>query len=247
MPVPQHTRKHEHAAVVTAERHLEYVHDDPPPAPDRIVLCYHDGLFEHVTDAYETAAFTTFGTGAALVGTDGRVGVVRVPGVGGPSTSLSMENLIARGANTLCAVGTAGSLQPDLTVGDVVVVDRALRDEGTSHHYLEARPYVAASESVQVALESALDGDPDGVGPTWTTDAPHRETAAEVERYREDGILTVDMEAAAVFAIARYRDVDAGALFTISDELDPDGWEPAFFDTQEHLERIVAAAIDALR
>lgn len=246
MTVPQLPEKLDHPSLVTAEGTIEHFYEETPAAPDRIVLCFDDDLFEHVTSAYDTTPFDAFGTGAELTATDGRVGVVRVPGVGGPATSLTMEVLIAQGATTFCVVGLAGSLRADLTVGDLVVVDRALRDEGTSHHYLEPSPYVDASGSVRESLEAALEGDAYAVGPTWTTDAPYRETAAEVERYREEGVLTVDMEAATTFAIAAYRDVAAGALFTISDVLDPGGWEPYFDETRDHLERGLATAIEAL-
>lgn len=246
MTVPKLPEKLDHPSVVTAERTIEHFYDETPTAPDRIVLCFDDDLFEHVRSTYDTTPFEAFGTGAALATTDGRVGVVRVPGVGGPATSLTMEVLIAQGATTFCVVGFAGSLRADLTPGDVVLVDRALRDEGTSHHYLESRPYVDASESVRRSLEAALEGDDYAVGATWTTDAPYRETAAEVERYREDGVLTVDMEAATTFAIAARRDVEAGAIFTISDVLDPDGWEPSFEETRDHLERGLAVAIEAI-
>lgn len=247
MTVPKLPEKHDHPSIVIPGRAVEDGDEEPQPGPDRIVLCYHDGLFEHVTATFETTPFDTFGDGASLTVTGGRVGVVRVPGVGGPATSITMEELIARGATTFCVVGYAGSLQPELAVGDIVVVDRALRDDGTSHHYLEPRPYVEATPSARESLEATLETGPDAVGPTWTTDAPFRETAAEVERYRDDGILTVDMEAAAVFAIAAHHDVAAGALFTISDVLDPDGWEPAFAEAREHLERALVAGIEALR
>lgn len=186
--------------------------------------------------------------GYALDATDGRVGIVRVPGVGAPVTALLMEELIARGAERFLALGHVGSLQPDVELGDLVVVDRALRDEGTSHHYLDAGAYVDATPALCDRLEAALNGAEETyhTGPTWTTDAVYRETIPEIERYREDGIVTVDMEAAAVFAVAARRGVDAGALFTIGDHLDPSGWEPRFAETGEHLERAFTRAVAAL-
>jgi uridine phosphorylase len=223
-------------------------HDEPEPAPESLVLCFYDGLLDHVGENHAVTTFETWDTGYALDATDGRVGIVRVPGVGAPVTALLMEELIARGAERFLALGHVGSLQPDVELGDLVVVDRALRDEGTSHHYLDAGAYVDATPALCDRLEAALNGAEETyhTGPTWTTDAVYRETIPEIERYREDGIVTVDMEAAAVFAVAARRGVDAGALFTISDHLDPSGWEPRFAETGEHLERAFTRAVAAL-
>ena len=248
MPYPNSPEKHDWEALITPQANLEYFRDEPGPVPESTVLCFHDGLLDHVAESYAVTAFETLDTGYALDATDGAVGIARVPGVGAPVTALLMEELIARGAGRFLALGHVGSLQPDVTLGDLVVVDRALRDEGTSHHYLDAGAYVDATSALCDRLEATFDGADDDyhTGPTWTTDAVYRETIPEIERYREDGIITVDMEAAAVFAVGEHRGVDAGALFTISDHLDPSGWEPRFAETGEHLERAFARAVTSL-
>jgi uridine phosphorylase len=248
MPYPNSPEKHDWKALITPQASLDYFHDEPEPAPESLVLCFYDGLLDHVGENHAVTTFETWDTGYALDATDGRVGIVRVPGVGAPVTALLMEELIARGAERFLALGHVGSLQPDVELGDLVVVDRALRDEGTSHHYLDAGAYVDATPALCDRLEAALNGAEETyhTGPTWTTDAVYRETIPEIERYREDGIVTVDMEAAAVFAVAARRGVDAGALFTIGDHLDPSGWEPRFAETDEHLEGAFARAVAAL-
>lgn len=249
MTLPCHPEKLTEPALVTPEATVSYFYDEPPPVPEAVVLCYHDGLLEHATEAYDTTPYPAFGDGQALDETGGTVGVHRVPGVGAPVAALVMEALIARGAETFVSVGHVGALQPDLAVGDIVLVDRALRDEGTSYHYIEPGAYVEADSNVVAALEVAFEtaSATYGIGPTWTIDAPHRETRGEVERYRDEGLLTVDMEAAGVFAVAEYRGVRAGAAFTVSDVLDPDGWEPAFDETGPHLERLLDPVVEALR
>lgn len=248
MTLPQHPEKHGEPALVTPEGITQYFHDDPPPAPEAVVLCFHTGLFDHLDDTYRTTSFDTFGRGRGLERTGGAVGFVRVPGVGAPTAVIAMEELIARGTTTVVAVGFAGGLDSHARVGDVVVVDRALRDEGTSYHYLEPGRFVESDTGVRGSIVAALDAAETAyvVGPTWTTDAPHRETAAEVRRYRSEGILAVDMEAAAIFAVATYRSVAAGAAFAISDILDPDGWEPAFDETTAHLTPLAESVLEAL-
>lgn len=248
MPYPNSPEKHDWEALVTPGASIEYFRDDTELVPESVVLCFHDGLCEHVSNEYEVEPFDSEGEGYVLAATDERVGLVRVPGVGAPVTALVMEKLIAKGAKRFISVGHVGSLQPDVALGDFVIANRALRDEGTSHHYVEPTRFIDASSGLCERLEAALDaaGTAYRIGPTWTTDAIYRETVPEIERYREDGILTVDMEAAAIFSIGERRGVEAGALFTISDHLDPTGWEPRFAETQEHLERAFEIAVGAL-
>ena len=92
-------------------------------------------------------------------------------------------------------LGIAGGVQPSLTCGDLVLVKTAVRDEGTSHHYLPAAAIVAASPALTERLETAVRAAnlPLHIGPTWTTDAPYRETAAAVAHYQAQGVQTVEM------------------------------------------------------
>lgn len=175
------------------------------------------------------------------------VGVVGLQGPGAPYTAIVVEELIPLGARRFVIVGLAGSLRSDLPIGSFVVCSRAMRDEGTSHHYQRPSPYAPVSRRLAAAIKAELrrESIPFFEGPSWTTDAPYRETAAEVRRYRRDGILTVEMEAAAMFTVARRRGAEAAALFVISDLLDERGWEPQFHETREPLHRGLEIAIRA--
>jgi len=167
--------------------------------------------------------------------------------VGAPFAGIAVEEYAALGVSRFVIVGIAGSLQPQVRVGELVVCDRALRDEGTSHHYLAPGRYVYPSADLTRALRYRLgrDGTRFASGPTWTIDAPYRETVAEIRRYRARGIVTVEMEASAVFAVARCRKRHAAALFVISDNLDDRGWEPRFHDTRVPLRRALQIVIRA--
>lgn len=248
MPYPNFAGKHAAEALITPERSAAHFVGDPSPVPERIVLCFDDALLEHVTETYAvTEREQPWGDCYALAETRGAVGVVGGFGLGTSTIAMVVEALRLRGTETFVVVGHAGSLQSDLGVGDFVVVSRALRDEGVSHHYREPGKFVSASPAVRDHLVSALaTAAPRRVGSTWTIDAPYRETIPEVRQYRTEGVLTVDMEAAAVFAVARHRGATAGALFTISDLLDPGGWEPAFDQKDPFLRDAFAHAVDAL-
>lgn len=250
MTFPNHPGKHAEEALFTPAESLSHRDDESHPVPEALVLCYHDGLLARIAEEYEVAEIEVdapWGTCYLLSGTDGRVGVVGGFGVGAPQTALAMEEFVVRGVKKFVSVGHAGSLQPDVRVGDLVVVERALRDEGTSHHYLAPGKWAEATpELVEALADACAEADePYRRGSTWTIDAPYRETGAEIEAYREEGVLTVDMEAAATFAVARHRGVAAGALFTVSDHLDAE-WEPRFEETLPHLLRAFDRAVEAL-
>ena len=119
------------------------------------------------------------------------------PGVGSPLAAMFLEEVIETGCRIFVAVGGAGGLVPDLTVGHVVVPTSAIRDEGTSYHYLPASREVWPSPRAVAAIENVLQSHhvPFVTGKVWTTDAPYRETRGKVEHRVEEGCLAVDMEA----------------------------------------------------
>lgn len=253
MPFPNHPDKHRGDALVTPEQASDYRREreegDPVDPPEAVVLCYSRGLMRYVTEAYDGEEVGHYyGDLYVLDETDRRVGVLGNFGIGAPTTAMLLDELAADGVETFFSVGIAGSLDADVEMGEFVVCDRAVRDEGTSHHYVESARYARASETLVEATERLLTerDEPYRVGPSWTTDAIYRETVAEVERYAQEGVLTVEMEASAVFAVADYRGVEAGAMFVVSDYLGPDDWEPKFHLTGTDVHRLGDTAIALL-
>ena len=141
-------------------------------------------------------------------GTD--LGFVTGFGIGAPAAAMVLEELVELGATRFVSLGFAGALSSDLDFDDVVVCSKALRDEGVSHHYLAPARYSFPSPTLSAQLLRALsaDGEPVSEGPSWTIDAIFRETIAEATAYRDEGILTVEMEAAALFAVGEVLGVD---------------------------------------
>jgi len=149
-------------------------------------------------------------------------------GAGAPIAAAGMERLIALGARQIIVAGTVGVLDPSLRRGDLIVAARAIREEGTSFHYLPAARFVNPSRTLFTALRDALDRleYPHRTGTTWTTDAFYRETRDKIERLRmRDRAICVEMEAAAIFAVARFRKVEAGAIFYASDAVGGEAWD----------------------
>lgn len=127
--------------------------------------------------------------------------------VGAAFAVLVAEQLFASGCRLLISVTSAGQLLPTAPPPYFVLIERALRDEGTSYHYLPSSEYSEADPALlaRVAEAVARCGIPVERGGTWTTDAPFRETPEAIEARKTAGLLAVEMEAAALYAFARAR------------------------------------------
>jgi uridine phosphorylase len=124
--------------------------------------------------------------------------------VGGAFSVLIAEQLFASGCRLLLHVTSAGQIADLGPPPYYILIDRALRDEGTSYHYLPAAAYASADPSLVALAARAIQrtGQTFHIGPTWTTDAPFRETAETIAARRRAGIFAVEMEAAALYAFA---------------------------------------------
>ncbi len=162
--------------------------------------------------------------------TDGRerFGIVG-RAVGAPFAVLVAEQLFVSGCELLISISSAGAIAPGLPKPAYVLIERALRDEGTSYHYLPPAPYVAAEpRAFAAALDATVSaGHPVMRGISWTTDAPFRETAAVIRERQRQGVHTVEMEAAALLAFAEARQKPLVAIAHITNAL---GQGPDDFD-----------------
>lgn len=227
--------------------------DDYDP-PDGIVLCYQRSLFEHVLNSEGLERSQRQGALHGLrrlPSTQGRIGVVGQFGIGAPAAAAALEDLAALGTTRFISIGTAGSLQRDLRIGEVVVCQQAIRDEGVSHHYLPPAKFASASTALTATLAAALDAVPVPFrsGTSWTIDTPYRETVAEARHYQAEEVLCVEMEAAALFAVGEFRGVQVATAFTMSDSLAELVWDPQFLgpEVEASLIALYHAALTALQ
>lgn len=170
--------------------------------------------------------------------------------MGSSMAGTMLEEMIAFGARQIVEVGICGGLSSALKVGDIIVVDEGLVDEGTSGHYFEDAARFSASNAVTKAIKDSLcEANTDfKVGSMWTTDAPYRETRAKLSRFKKLGAIGVNMETSAMFAIAQYRGVDIGSIQVVSDLVGRKDWKPAFHEkiVAERSEAAVKSALDVL-
>ncbi|MEF3280397.1 MAG: nucleoside phosphorylase [Elusimicrobiota bacterium] len=150
--------------------------------------------------------------------------------ISSPNVTISIEEMRIFNIRKLINIGIAGSINRDLNIGDIVLCEKAIRDEGSSYHYLKPSKYAYSSKKLLNYIEKKftefnIDFKKGG---SWTIDAPYRETLKEVIKYSKSGILTVEMESSAVFAVTEYYKIQSGSIFVISDKIGEYGWEHKF-------------------
>lgn len=183
----------------------------------------------------------------------GRVGRARAcvfrTTIGAPASVINLEEAIALGVRRVIAFGACGSLRADLPIGSVVLPDRAYSEEGTSRHYGGKR-WSTPDARLLRSLESSCAQHRLGIrsGATWTMDALYRERRVKARSLVQRGVVCVEMEASALFRVARVRGIGLASLFVVSDELDGVEWNagfrhPRFIGMKR---RAARAVIDAL-
>lgn len=225
----------------------------PVDAPEHCVICFfqeviaglnHRGTLTTIfEDRWEDSVHPFY-----ELEVDGQRLALFHPGVGAPMAAGMLEGAIALGCRKFIACGGAGVLDRGLAVGRLIVPRAAVRDEGTSYHYLPPGREVEASPAGVDAVERVLTahGVDYLVSKTWTTDAPYRETRARIDLRRSEGCLTVEMEAAAFFSVARFRGVELAQILYAGDDLSAEEWDHRDWARQTPLrERLFWLAAEA--
>jgi uridine phosphorylase len=226
---------------------------EPANVPEHCVICFFQEVISklHRDQALETILEDRWEDTVHRfyeLEVDGKRLALFHPGVGAPIAAGMLEGAIALGCRKFIACGGAGVLDRDLAVGHVIIPRVAVRDEGTSYHYLPPSREVEASPEGLAAIERVLGkhGVEYLVSKTWTTDAPYRETPAKVQLRRSEGCLTVEMEAAAFFAVARFRGVIFAQMLYAGDDLSSAEWDHRDWASQTSVrERLFWLAAEA--
>ncbi len=225
----------------------------PANLPTRCVLTFFHDVLNRLLEAGRLRALYNFNWEAGPnhvyeLEWEGRHLLVAHPGVGAPLAAGYLEELIAMGATRFVACGGCGVLEPEIALGHPVVLTSAVRDEGTSYHYLPPGREVASSPAVTAALAAVLErrSVPFRFGKAWTTDAPYRETPARRALRLSEGCSVVEMEAAAFFAVSRFRGVEFGQVVYGGDLVVPEGWDNrAWQDHRDARELLFWLAVEA--
>ena len=161
----------------------------------------------------------------------------------------AIEELIAMGMKQLILFGTCGVLDKSIKQNTVIIPTRALRDEGTSFHYLKSSTEVVVNKQHELPFQQLLDilGISHISGKVWTTDAFYRETKSKMSKRKEAGCICVDMECSAVSAVCQFREIELLHFFYTADNLDAESWDERSLSNHSHIEKKHSIADAALK
>lgn len=159
---------------------------------------------------------------------EGKRLAVMTSGLSAPFAAGNLEFAIATGCKKFLAFGLCGVLDNSIASGQLIIPTAAIRDEGTSYHYLPPNREISADPATIMKIRDGLDAKQIKYicGKTWTTDAFYRETPKKIEKRRREGAIVVEMEAAALFAVAQFRNVQLGYLLAGGDDISGLEWDP---------------------
>ena len=146
---------------------------------------------------------------------------------GGPNVAALVEELSAFGVKEFILWGYCGSISEELSVGDRLIAKGALREDGTSCHYLDDRSTFVFTDWFGSWENEARD---QGIreGLVWSCDAIYRETRDKVKKYAGMAISAVEMEIASFYAVCTFKKLKGIAFLVVSDSLVDTKWQPGF-------------------
>ena len=253
MPIPNFRKKLDQEVIISPRQHLmaEKEEYDNFVAPQAVIFCYEEYIMEYVQKQYavESKRFWTCDI-HYFSDTDNEVAIVGNFGIGGPASCHLLEILIAAGVENYVMLGHCGGLQKSNAVGTIVLCEKAIRDEGLSYHYLADGQFAYPSGELTKVLQEELQKRKAKFvrGSTWTIDSMYRETIDEIRHYEKEGVATVEMEAASMFAVAQFREVKIAGLFVVSDLVTFEEWKEYLHakDTTNAIIQTLTVAKDVL-
>lgn len=204
---------------------------------DKLVITFFPEVIEKLIDEEEIVLDTTIsGENPVLLYRfiDDNV-LITLGQVGCPACAGNLDLFYAMGIRKVMFCGGGGVLDKDIAVGQLLLVDGAIRDEGFSYHYIEPSRYIYTDPKVTDKIAGYLDEHEVSYlrGLTWTTDAIYRETADRIERRKAEGAKIVEMEQAGCIAVAQFRGFDYGALIYGGDDVSQDVWDNRGWHSRE--------------
>lgn len=200
--------------------------------PDVAIACFSDILFNGIVNGAKGVEIgklhnTNGYKSIYVIEYKGRRMAIFMMAVGAPAAVADFEDIHAMGCKKIIVFGNCGVLDSGIDDCSIIIPNRALRDEGTSFHYMESSSDVVVNKKYISLFKDIVRefGYKYIEGTTWTTDAFYRETRNIVNKRKEAGAIVVEMEASALQAVANFRDVDFFIFFYAGDNLDGENWD----------------------
>tara|TARA_Y100000310_G_C20538300_1_gene741981 strand:+ start:277 stop:1050 length:774 start_codon:yes stop_codon:yes gene_type:complete len=201
-----------------------------PDIPNKCILCFEPSFIEFAKDNMNIEEIKWFRTEFKIYRVISKDIIIVSINYGAALSAIALEELIALGVKDFIVLGSAGTLQKDIPLGSLVICERAIREEGVSYHYLKPSKYVSCSEILLEKSKQVLDNIDisTSIGTSWSTDSFYRETKSKTIKYQNENVLCVEMEAAGLYAVCDYRNVNILSIFYISDSIAELKWNPNF-------------------
>ena len=239
---------------VTAKMRPENFSTTPKDLPERCVLAFSHTSVEEIAKKYGATAISQVSSCTCTLpiyalDVDGSLIALTVGMLGSAGVAAQIEELVSGGVKKIVACGSAGTLTPN-PLGALVIPNAAVRDEGASFHYAPPSYEIQADAEAVRHIEDTLSelGLPHITGKTWTTDAFYRETEEKVALRRKQGCVTVEMECAAMIAVARFRGAKFGQILYCGDDLSGDGYDSRnFYEAKEVRRNLIEYALKSAK
>jgi uridine phosphorylase len=214
-------------AIIRPSNHIK-----PIDVPERCILCFFSEAIEKILTEYPHKIVSNLKSECynfplyELTYKGEKLALIQAA-VGSPLAAGQIDELTALGIKKFIACGMCGVLKKELAVGNLIIPVAAIRDEGTSYHYVKPAREILANERIVNIIENTLQElkIPFIKAKTWTTDALYRETFLKVAQRKEEGCVTVEMEASAYMAVSQYNNVEFGQILSAGDSLAGVKWD----------------------
>lgn len=227
MSYPNFQNKHLEQALFNPQDYISwknYFKKGREKNPKKFILIYYPKILSYFKRQYKPKEIKLYRLLTIYQHKD--VGVVCMDGIGSPHATAVTEELIALGGKEFLNIGSAGGLK---NFG-IFLCEKSIRDEGTSSHYSPHKKFAYPDKELTERLGKKLHKHNIlfQKAASWTIDAPYRETRAEIQKYKKQGVATVEMESSALFTVAQIRKVKIASAFVVSDVLGDNKWDPQF-------------------
>lgn len=225
-----------------------------PGFPKLGITCFSKELMDRYIEIFSGEKISEIGTA------NGKIPVYKVKyknieialfmsRVGAPACTCSYEEVLAMGLEKLIMFGTCGVLDSKIDDLAIIIPTSAVRDEGTSYHYIKSSDEIKVNEKYKSEFEEILKNNniPYVQGKVWTTDAPYRETRGKMLKRKSEGCICVDMECSAMSAVTKFRKKELFQFFYAADNLDSAKWDQRSLDDNYKLsekEKIIYLALE---
>ena len=206
------------------------------------VTCFSKKLFDQLVDKFNgiEIALNSNGNGKIpiyKINYEGHELALFMSIVGAPACIVQYEELFAMGLEKMVVFGTCGALDRSIDDLAIIIPNSAVRDEGTSYHYMKSSREVVVNPKYQEEFIKLLNEHDYSyiVGKAWTIDAPYRETRSKVAQRKSEGCICVDMECSAIAALAKFRNKEIFQFFYAADNLDSAKWDKRSLGNTEKL------------